>query len=96
MWSSDSSGKYSVKSMVELVLNQQEYSTSIKTFAWKGLAPPRVQSFMWCALREKVLTKMDLKRRGLLRSKEVFSCLLCDHTEEDLDHLFINCSERDI
>lgn len=61
------------------------------SFAWNGLAPPRVQTFIWCALKGKVLIRMDLRRRGLIRTEEKLSCPLCGYLEEDVDYLFINC-----
>lgn len=55
---------------------------------WKCLAPPRVQLFVWCCLEKKILTRADLKRRGLLGDDSDISCPLCGLDDETVDHLF--------
>lgn len=90
VWTGDTSGTFSVKSMVGVVVNQLEPSSSIPTLRGKVL-PHLGFRFMWCALRGKVSTRLDLKRRGLLKVEEDTNCPLCDFPEEDADHLFISC-----
>lgn len=65
--------------------------SSASRLAWNGLAPPRVEGFVWFTLKGKILTRLKLKRWGLLRDGEDLSCPLCRHLEEDIDHLFIRC-----
>lgn len=87
----DSSGGYSVKSMVELVLKFQFNDEISFNMAWKGVAPPRVQIFEWCVLKGRVFTRGKLKRRGLLSTKMDLLCPLCALEEEDLDQPFVRC-----
>lgn len=55
---------------------------------WLGLAPPpRVQIFVWCVLKGRVVTRTTLKMRGLLNQEDP----ICETEEEDVDHLFLHC-----
>lgn len=55
-----------------------------------SVAPPRVQIFLWCVLKEKILTKEELKRRGLLWYEDDLNCILCESSSENVNHLFVN------
>lgn len=91
MWTGNSSSSVSVKSLVDLALHHQSSEETTSTLAWKGVAPPRVQIFVWCVLKGRILTKVELRRRGLLGSEDNPICSLCDLEEEDSDHLLIGC-----
>lgn len=77
--------------MVELIQKQQSNDEAITSFIWKGVAPPRAQIFAWFVLKEKVLTKIELRMRGLLKIEDDLNCVLCELEDEDVDHLFLNC-----
>lgn len=59
--------------------------------SWLNAAPPRVQFFVWCVVKEKTLTKAKLKKRALLRDEDNLSCIMCNSHVEDVDHLFVKC-----
>lgn len=68
LWVGDSPGSFSVKSMIDLAINQHNEEDPLSGLAWRGLAPPRVHMFVWCALKGNVLS---LNRKGLLRSDDL-------------------------
>lgn len=76
-----------------LEVTSQNLSGSMvpKTLIWKSLAPPRVQLFAWCRAKNKVLTRVELRRRGLLNAVGDEMCPLCEEDGESLDHLFVTC-----
>lgn len=43
---------------------------------------------MWCLLKGKILTGLELMRRGLLSKESNHMCVLCKNYEESLDCLF--------
>ena len=51
-------------------------------------APPRVTTFVWLALRKKILTMDNLRRRNMV---VVNACPLCLADEETVDHLLLHC-----
>ena len=54
----------------------------------KTKMPPRVKVFMWLALRNSILTKDNLLRRGWKGDEK---CPFCGH-KESINHLFLSCS----
>lgn len=91
VWTGASSEIFLGKAMVNLVIMNLNGPPPPPSLVWKNLAPPRVQTFAWCGVKRKILTKMDLRRRGLLRSQEDLGCPLYGLEEEIIDHLFFTC-----
>lgn len=60
--------------------------------SYRRVAPPRVQTFVWCILKNEILTRLELNRRGLLSYSDDLFCILCRDPEEDVDYLFGKCS----
>ena len=55
---------------------------------WKIKIPLKVRVFMWLMLKNSILKKDNLARRGWTRSKQ---CHLCGH-DESVEHLVFQCS----
>lgn len=91
LWIGHSSGAFSFKTVVDLVLHQHIEEAPLPCLAWRSLAPPRVQTFVQCALKRKVLSRMAPNKRGLINLDDDLHCILCCHMEEDVDHLFAEC-----
>ncbi|CAM8966313.1 unnamed protein product [Rhodiola kirilowii] len=58
---------------------------------WSGLAPPKVEMFIWRVYEGGLLTKLALLRRRVLRKEEDLMCVLCEKEQESADHLLIHC-----
>ena len=90
IWMLSPSGAFSYKSFSK----ELEGSRSIKassSLAWLGLAPPKVETFMWMALFGKASTTDNLRRRGLDSAAVSNLCVLCGKDNETIDHLFVHC-----
>ena len=57
-------------------------------FMWKTKIPQKIKIFLWLAIRNSILTKVNLVRRGW---KGPVSCHFCGAVET-IDHLFVSCS----
>lgn len=55
---------------------------------WKVKVPPKIKVFVWLIMRNSILTKDNLLRRGWSGDA---NCVFCGK-EESVDHLFLNCS----
>lgn len=55
---------------------------------WKIKAPPRVKVFSWLVLRNSILTKDNLFKRGWRKGS--IKCQFCDKSES-IQHLFLDC-----
>jgi hypothetical protein len=56
---------------------------------WKTVASTKTKLLMWHALMGKVLTWIQLLKRG---KQGLEICLLCRSGEETNNHLFLHCS----
>lgn len=61
----DPSSEYSVKNVVKEALESKERPKPLRALTRIGEAPPRVQVFLWCALKERILIRCGLKHRGI-------------------------------
>lgn len=58
---------------------------------WRGHIPPKINLFMWLALRGKLNTKMKLVHMNILHYDDT-TCVLCKDHQESSDYLFLHCS----
>jgi len=56
---------------------------------WLSKAMPKVLTTTWRALLERLPTKVNLSRRGVVVSDK--NCVLCLDREESNQHLFLEC-----
>jgi hypothetical protein len=57
-------------------------------FLWKSKLPQKIKVFLWLVIRNKILTKDNLRKRNWKGSDE---CCFCGGMES-IDHLFFKCS----
>jgi hypothetical protein len=57
-------------------------------FLWKSKLPHKIKVFIWLVVRNKILTKDNLKKRNWHGS---WDCCFCGCSEA-VDHLFFKCS----
>lgn len=82
----DSDWKWGVYSEILLYISDSNWFCLHK-FLWKVKMPPRVNVFKWLVLRNSILTKDNLLRRGWTGDSK---CSLCGR-EETINHLFFHC-----
>jgi hypothetical protein len=59
-------------------------------FIWKCGVPSKVSAFAWQVLLDKVPTRDNLRRRGVV-GVEGSSCPFCQEGPETVSHLFLHC-----
>ncbi|XP_072081248.1 uncharacterized protein [Arachis hypogaea] len=74
----------------EEMLSEDVTSYSFTKNIWKGLAPPRMELFVWFVLVGRVNTKERLSRLGVISQNDK-RCVLCNKDDEQVHHLFLGC-----
>ncbi|XP_058755974.1 uncharacterized protein LOC131629195 [Vicia villosa] len=59
---------------------------------WKTKVPSRILIFGWRLIWNRLPTKVELAKRGILVNPSEIRCPFCLNFEEDLNHLFFECS----
>jgi hypothetical protein len=59
---------------------------------WKSPAPLKVTAFSWQAFLDRISTKTNLFRRGVVREVEATGCSLCGVGVETSIHLLLHCN----
>jgi len=87
MWSASKDGLFLVSSFFSALSIKLRERSDVCSL-WKLKAPPRVVIFRWLALRKRILTMDNLRRRGRI---VVNGCQMCLREEEFVDHLMLHC-----
>ncbi|GKV36397.1 hypothetical protein SLEP1_g44538 [Rubroshorea leprosula] len=59
---------------------------------WNPSLPSKILAFNWQLLLDRIPTKVNLLRRGVIKDMTKAKCALCNEEEEkDSTHLFLNC-----
>ncbi|GKV52096.1 hypothetical protein SLEP1_g58693 [Rubroshorea leprosula] len=53
--------------------------------------PTKISIFVWQLLQNKIPTRSNLFKRGILKNPEECKCIFCGVENEDSNHLFIHC-----
>jgi len=94
IWKDNNSGIFSVKSLCGL-LSPKPSTNNAFSFAgiWKGIVPPKVETFCWMAIINRINTRCMLVRRGILGSSES-NCPICLVEAESVDHILLHCHKH--
>jgi hypothetical protein len=97
-WTPDDGGFFSVSSsyrvLESIVLLDDGVGVleeSVFGGIWKSPAPSKVIAFSWMALLDRIPTRANLERRGVLSQVDHRNCVMCGHSEETTTHLFMHC-----
>ncbi|GAU32685.1 hypothetical protein TSUD_145590 [Trifolium subterraneum] len=99
-WMHDPSGHYSVKSAFlalscstanEVIFSVEEKRLLPKV--WKTWAPSNVAVFSWQLLQDRLPTRQNLWKRGVIGDVSASTCVLCGLEPETADHLFGSCNQ---
>ncbi|KAE8698668.1 serine/threonine-protein kinase AFC1-like [Hibiscus syriacus] len=88
-WSGKGDGLFTAKACRLTFSSSSGGNFMWKRFVWSGLAPPRVETFLWQVAHQRLAVRTELIRRGI-HLEEVF-CPFCAKQEETVQHLFISC-----
>jgi hypothetical protein len=86
IWTYETNGVYSSKSMYALV-NFRGVTPVYLPAVWDLKIPPRIQIFLWLLSQNKIMTRDNLRRRGIPKPME---CSFCREFES-VQHLFFDC-----
>ncbi|OMO55420.1 hypothetical protein COLO4_36005 [Corchorus olitorius] len=81
---------YTAKEFYKAVRLQNGTFEPIWKLVWRGIAPPRVELFLWQVLKGRIAVRSVLVDRGLLNEDYVI-CPLCNENREIVAHLLLNC-----
>uniref|UniRef100_A0A2N9EFV9 Reverse transcriptase zinc-binding domain-containing protein n=1 Tax=Fagus sylvatica TaxID=28930 RepID=A0A2N9EFV9_FAGSY len=99
-WLGSNNGQYSVKTGYRFLVEDElktmpsssstEQMNTIRKSVWSLQVPRKIQMFMWRALKDSLPTKLNLKRRHILKDPV---CELCRSTTEDILHMVWRCPQ---
>ena len=81
-------GQYTVKEGYKIISKDQTMVEKVWKLVWHPDSIPKVNTFIWLLLHNKLLTAENLRKRGILGPS---CCALCHSAEETSSHLFIQC-----
>ncbi|KAH1217474.1 putative ribonuclease H protein [Glycine max] len=90
-WKPDPNGLFSTRTAYK-VLQETHHSISqdnVLNTMWKLKIPPKVSAFSWRLLKNRLPSRDNLRKRQVTMPS--YSCPLCDHEEESVDHLMFKC-----
>ncbi|GKV11786.1 hypothetical protein SLEP1_g23006 [Rubroshorea leprosula] len=92
-WIHSPDGEYSTATAYALLTNQrrEEEEAEIYKRIWNPNIPSKVAAFNWKVLLDRIPTKLNLLKRGVIKEEEERKCVLCEEEKEDSSHLFLNC-----
>lgn len=85
-WNLTKNGLFTVKSLYR-ALKLQQTACPFKKF-WNIKVPLKIRIFLWLFLKNKILTKDNLYKRGWRKGDKI--CQFCCR-EESIQHLFFDC-----
>jgi hypothetical protein len=99
VWSVEADGVFSVKSCYSLLSRRVLPLVDIPVVQkfvfqriWKSGAPLKVNAFSWQALIDKIPSKSNLFRRGVVREVEETYCNCCGVSLETTTHILLHCN----
>jgi hypothetical protein len=82
---------FTSKKFYDLAFNHMNVHPIFK-WLWKSKCIPRLKFFAWLILVDRLNTKATLSRRNFAVQPDTY-CVMCnDQVEEDIRHLFFDCS----
>ncbi|XP_026451375.1 uncharacterized protein LOC113351648 [Papaver somniferum] len=87
IWTIDLSGKFSVKSVVQLIRKKYPCVTWEK-HVWNSTIHPKISTNVWKILRGACATEENYRKRGF---HTVSKCYLCGNGQDTMDHILWYC-----
>ncbi|KAK8655416.1 hypothetical protein V6N13_107992 [Hibiscus sabdariffa] len=92
-WIGSSSSRYSIKSFCDIASSAPNLSDIVWKFVGSKLALPKVETFVWRALHDRVPTTSELAKRGSI-APDRLECPCCAMDPKTVDHLFCHCLDN--
>ena len=91
MWSLNKDGIFSALSFRNCLEDLVAEASPNHSFIWQGVCPPKVETFVWQLLKERVMVRQVLKKFGIGNGVDM-ECPFCNSVEKSINHLFLHCS----
>lgn len=96
-WRHVPNGVYATKTAYEKLTrkeNQGEDPNAKKAYKslWNCCAPNRVKAIVWKTLKQRMSTKVELKKRVEVANSDI-TCTLCGKEEETVEHVLFTCEK---
>jgi hypothetical protein len=99
LWREDKTAGFTVKSCYLLLVSKfseqrvlDHCAVTVFSRLWKGRVPSKVCAFSWQMLLNRIQTKVNLCRRGIIHHQNI-NCVFCGAVEESTVHLFLHCEK---
>ncbi|GMI86868.1 hypothetical protein like AT4G29090 [Hibiscus trionum] len=89
-WKATGDGIYTARSCYKILNQQPESIFPWVKVVWSGLAPPRVEFFLWQATLNKIPVRALLIHKGMSHDFDT-KCPFCLSSAETTSHLFLHC-----
>ncbi|GKV27665.1 hypothetical protein SLEP1_g36804 [Rubroshorea leprosula] len=92
-WIHDKEGHYSTKSAYHILATDQSRPCGPTIFkrVWNPSLPTKVSAFNWQLMLDRIPTKVNLLKRGIIKDMEESKCVVCEEQDEVSAHLFLRC-----
>jgi hypothetical protein len=97
-WLPDEKGEFSVKSSYCYLVEELEAAgeeevglVNVLSHIWESPAPSKIIAFSWQLLLDRIPTRTNLEKRGMLPVGAPWECLGCVGMCENSTHLFLHC-----
>jgi hypothetical protein len=97
-WKADPEGVFSVKSAYSLLFAELSEMVDLGgrvnpvfDLIWKSPAPSKLIAFSWQLIHNRIPTKDNLARRGILGGVTHENCVMCSGMLETANHLLLHC-----
>ncbi|GKV01533.1 hypothetical protein SLEP1_g14082 [Rubroshorea leprosula] len=85
-------GIYSAKSGYQVLSSSHQQSrNNLHKRIWCRLVPTKICAFVWKVLQDRIPSKVNLYKRGIIPDLNLATCMLCKENIEDINHLFLHC-----
>ncbi|KAK2649662.1 hypothetical protein Ddye_017151 [Dipteronia dyeriana] len=70
VWTVNSKGFFSVNSFCRRIEGECHDIDEIGKFIWKGISPPKFETFVWQLLKERVMVRQDFRNQKVFKGKK--------------------------
>ncbi|GKV45602.1 hypothetical protein SLEP1_g52666 [Rubroshorea leprosula] len=89
-WIHSNNGVYTTRSAYKALtmeLKREQLGVTLQK-VWNAMVPNKVSAFSWQLLQDKIPTKANLLKRGIIQNMEDCKCEFCGHQIEETSHIF--------
>ncbi|GKV35275.1 hypothetical protein SLEP1_g43574 [Rubroshorea leprosula] len=92
-WVHSNNGVYTTKSAYKALtmeIQRDQPGVNLQK-VWIAIVPSKVSAFSWQLLQDKIPTKANLFKRGIIQNMEECKCEFCGYQMEETSHIFTHC-----